>query len=189
MAEDPHQVVSEEELARKLHQLLILDGHNEVEIIHPIEGTVIVTAESYKEICKALEDVRDLSPAKRLAAKKAFERKQQFRLVRALNKAEFRRVDITDDESFGLDVDGKEIDMDGMYFLPVANYLKGVEYSDDEVGAFVAYNENHATKAPIRILHRSDCILSEAMQQLADMATEEEAQAILDHLERPEKLN
>ena len=180
-----HEVTSDAELSDQLHQLLIVEGHDEVEIVHPVEGRVIVTAATYKETCQALEDVRTMSPAQRLQAKKKHERKRQKRLVNALNyNALYHTVDITDDDNFGRDILGNEIDISGCYFLPRDQYPPYVTFGNyhNEVGAFIEQNDQHKVKPPIRILHQAGP-LSEALQQLADECTEEERQALLDNLE------
>jgi hypothetical protein len=182
---DRHEVTTDEELSEQLHQLLIVDGRDSVEVIHPIQGRVIVTAESYKETCQALEEVRTMSPAQRLQAKKKHERKRQKRLVNALNDiALYHTVDITDEDNFGRDISGNEIDISGCYFLPRDKYPPYVTFGNyhNEVGAFIEQNEQHDVKPPIRILHQGGP-LSEALQQLADECTEEERQALLDNLE------
>ena len=181
------EVSTDDELSKQLYQLLVVEGMPEVEIYHPVEGKIIVTRETYDDIVKALENVRNMSPAERLQEKNKYNRKKAAAMSKALSAAGFRVVDITDEEGFGSDVEGNEIDMDGMYFMPISQYPKDIEYTSDEVGAFIEQNEQHTAKAPIRILHQGN--LSDAMQQLADISTEEERQALLDQLEKPEKMN
>jgi len=177
------EVTSDEELSRQLHKLLVVEGRDEVEVLHPVEGNIIVTKETYLNLIEDLAAQRAMSPAERLQAKKKSERKVRQEFVKALNDAAFSTVDITDMERFGFDTDGNELDIDGCSFITVAFYPKGVEYGPDEVGAFVN------GVSVLRILHHSSVGLSEAMQLLADDCPPEEAKALLANLEKPERLN
>jgi hypothetical protein len=183
MAGDSYEAATDEELAKQLHQLLIVEGHESVTIVHPIEGNVIVTKESYEELTQALIDVKEMSPAQRIQARTKHENKQKARLRKALNDAEVRHVDITLEDGFGLDIEGQDIDMDGCTFLPAAQYIEGVLYPDNEVGAFVEQNEMHEIKAPIRIRHVGSGSLSDAMQELSDQCPPEDLEKLVESLE------
>ena len=57
-------------------------------------------------------------------------------------------VDMEDDDAFGKDVDGNDMNIDGMVFLAIHNYLKGIDVLDNEIGSFISED---FSKKPIRI--------------------------------------
>jgi len=148
-----HECSSDEELSKKLHQLLVVEGHPNVEIHHPTEGRVVLTKENYQETLKHLAKVKEMSPAERMMEHKRQVRKEQMKFRTAMITAETVTVDIDDDSSFGLDVDGNKIDIEGKTFVPVAVYLKGMEPKKNEIGCFVDESQR---KPPIRILAKPD---------------------------------
>ena len=90
-----------------------------------------------------------MSPAERLQEQKKTERRNQIRWRTQMITAKTHTVDTEDDENFGIDVDGEKIDMDGLTFLPVDNYLKGTELHPGEIGCFT---DEKGIKPPVRIL-------------------------------------
>jgi hypothetical protein len=159
---DNIEVCSDEELSRQLHKLLVVEGLPEVQVLHPVQGNIIVTKETYLNLIKDLAAQRAMSPAERLQESKKQSRKMKRALSKAFNNAPFAKVDITDMEHFGCDIDGKELEIDGCEFMAVAHYPKFIEYGPDEVGAFIN------GQAILRVLHHSSIGLSEALQILAD---------------------
>jgi len=148
---DPIQCDSDEDLSKMLHQLLVVDGHDEVEIVHPVEGVQVVTRETYEAMIENIIKARNMSPAERLLATKRIKRKMQIRFRTAMITAETRTVDIEDEENFGRDIDGKEMDIAGMTFVRVGDYLKGIQSVPKELGCFM---DESMARAPIRILEQ-----------------------------------
>ena len=138
-----------EELGRTLYQLLFVEDNPEVEIIHPVDGPIIVTKESYEEMLTSLKKAMNMSPAQRIQETKRIARQKQIRFRTAMINADTRTVDIEDDENFGKDIEGKEIGIEDMIFLATKDYLKGVEFKVNEIGAFV---DETMRRPPIRIL-------------------------------------
>jgi len=97
-----------------------------------------------------------------------------------MKNAEVRYVDISVDDSFGYDLAGDPIPMDGYAFTVVEQYPDGISFQEDEVGAFI---DEYMQRKPIRIVHRSNYGLSDAMQQLADDCPPADHQALLDKLD------
>ena len=132
-----------------MHQLLVVEGHPEVEVVHPTEGIKIVTRETYKEMIENIIRARNMSPAERLLETKRIKRRMEIRFRTAMITAEIRTVDIEDDEHFGLDTDGKEIDMAGMTFVKAPDYFKGIDLLPNEIGCFM---DEAMARPPIRLL-------------------------------------
>ena len=145
---DPIQC-NDEELGKLLYQLLVVDGHQEVEIVHPTEGIQVVTKETYKAMIDNIIRARDMSPAKRILETKRIRTKMEIRFRTAMITAETRIVDIKDDSNFGFDIYGKEIDMNGRTFVKAPDYLKGIDLLPNEIGCFV---DEAMTRPPVRIL-------------------------------------
>lgn len=141
----------DEELGALLHRLFVEQGETEVEIHHPTEGVIIYTADQWRDQLDALKRMMEMSPAERIQETKKLKARQQNRFRTAMVDAEVRTIDIEDEDvnHFGLDVDGKEIDMNGMIFTPTNSYPKGTRVILNEIGAFV---DESMRKPPIRIL-------------------------------------
>jgi len=146
---DPLQCDSDEELGKMLHQLLVVDGHKEVEIVHPIDGIKVVTQDTYKAMLENIRRARNMSPAERITETKRIKNKMEIRFRTALIVAETRTVDIEDEANFGKDIDGKEIDMAGMTFVKIEYYPKGIDGLQEELGCF---KDESMGRPPIRIL-------------------------------------
>lgn len=149
MAGDQIHNCDEEELGAMLHRLLIVEGHTEVVIQHPTDGEQVVTKESFLEMQRHIKRANDMSPAERLVENKRLKMKKQMQFRTAMIEAEFYTVDLNDDENFGFDVDGNKLDIDGLIFTPVDQYLPGIDIKEKEIGAFV---DEAMAKPPIRIL-------------------------------------
>ena len=144
-----YQVADDQELSKMLHQLLIVNGEPEVEIRHPTEGVQIVKKEDYEKTIVELKRIRELSPAKRMQERNKNERRMQFKFRTAMIKAKVHTINVSDEDSFGKDINGEELDMEGMIFMPVKNYLDGIVINENEIGCFMRENLD---KPPIRLL-------------------------------------
>jgi hypothetical protein len=144
----PHKLISDEELSKQLHQLFVVEQHETVTLQHPVEGDTTITKAEYLDTLKHLKRAADMSPAQRLQESKRIERKQQIKFSTAMITAKIYTVDIEDEDNFGKDIDGNEIDMEGMTFVPVDDYLKGITKNENEIGAFV---DESMKRPPIRI--------------------------------------
>ncbi len=149
----------DEDLGKILHKLF-QSGEDEVEIRHPKEGTVIYTkAEFYKTINQMVDKINDekRSPAERVVEKQRLEnvrKQQQIRLRTAMITADVREVDFDDENSFGKDINGESMDIDGMVFVKTNEYLTGIELKEHEVGAFI---HGEMKKPPVRITSTTEC--------------------------------
>ena len=139
----------DDELGALLHRVLIVEGHEEVEVQHPTEGTVVFTKESYLTLLKNLERVQDMSPAERYVEAQRLERKKQMQFRTAMINARIESVNLEDDNNFGKNTDGKDIGIEGMVFIPISHYLKGMEIKPGEVGCFL---DETFRREPIRIV-------------------------------------
>ena len=146
MAAEYH--TNDDELGALLHRLLIVEGEAEVEIMHPIEGQMIVTQASYQKLIDNLARLKAMSPAERIKETKRIANKRDVQFCASMIAAEIYTVDIDDEDSFGLDVDGKEVPMEAMIFLPVESYPKKIAATETELGCFV---DETMRKPPVRI--------------------------------------
>jgi hypothetical protein len=144
----PHKLISDEELSKQLHQLFVVEQHETVTLQHPVEGDTTITKAEYLDTLKHLKRAADMSPAQRHMESKRLERQQQIKFRTAMITAQVYTVDLEDEDNFGKDVDGNEMDINQMIFVPVDDYLNGIIYADDEVGAFV---DSSMRRPPIRI--------------------------------------
>ena len=149
MDDDRIHNCTDDELDATLHRLLIVEGNPEVVIHHPEDGEQVVTKESYLEMKKHLNRAKNMSPAERIIENKRLKLKKQFQFRTAMIEAKFYTVDLNNDETFGFDVDGNKMDLDGMDFVPVEKYLSGIEVKEKEIGSFV---DEGMRKQPLRIL-------------------------------------
>jgi hypothetical protein len=145
---DTLKLISDEELSKKLHQLFIVDNHESVTLQHPTEGDHTLTKQEYLTTIHYLKTARDMSPAERLQEGKRLERRQQIKFRTAMITAKMYTVDIDDEDNFGKDIDGQEIDIEAMTFVPVDQYLSGIETQELEIGAFV---DSSMKRPPVRI--------------------------------------
>jgi hypothetical protein len=145
---DTLKLISDEELSKKLHQLFIVDNHESVTLQHPTEGDHTLTKQEYLTTIHYLKKARDMSPAERLQEGKRLERQQQIKFRTGMITAKMYTVDIDDEDNFGKDIDGQEIDIEAMTFVPVDQYLSGIETQELEIGAFV---DSSMKRPPVRI--------------------------------------
>ena len=177
---DLTEVTTDEELSVQLHRLLIIEGHESVEVIHPIEGCKIITKDNYLKISAALDEIDGMTDEQKQARAEKNAKQALQKLRKWMKTAEVRYVDIADDENFGYDLAGDPIPMDGMTFIAVAQYPDGITFHDDEVGAFT---DEWMIAKPIRIIHKATYGLSETMQQLADDCPPADHDALLEQLD------
>lgn len=139
----------DEELGALLHRLFVTENNEEVEIIHPSEGAVIYTRKDYLTLLENLQSVQDMSPAQRYQEAKRLERKKQMQFRTAMIEARVEKVNLDDDSNFGKNIEGKDIGIAGMVFVPISHYLKGMDIKAGEVGCFM---DENMRRAPIRII-------------------------------------
>ena len=173
-------VSTDEELSVQLHRLLIVEGHESVDVLHPTEGMKTVTKDDYLKISAALDEVDAMTDEEKTARADKIAKKNLQKLRKWMKTAEIRFVDISDDDNFGLDIAGDPIPMDGLAFTPIEQYPPGVTYQDDEVGAFI---DEYMQRKPIRIIHKATYGLSDTMQQLADDCPPEDLETLLETLD------
>jgi len=58
-------------------------------------------------------------------------------------------VDIENDKTFGFDVDGNKMDIEQTVFVPVEQYVSGIELKENELGCFVSESLH---KPPVRVI-------------------------------------
>lgn len=135
----------------QLLQRLFAEGHDEVEVQHPVDGPIVVTRKDFAKHIADMAKVAKMSPAERLEAKKRIENikhQKQIRFRTAMLAAPVKTVDIEDEGNFGMTVTGEMLDIDGMIFIAAANYLPGIETVENELGAFIDESEQ---RQPVRI--------------------------------------
>ena len=150
MSEEPAKYhVDDEGLARMLHQLLVVEGEPEVEIVHPVDGPRIVTRAQYDQLTAHLARAKGMSPAVRLVESKRIERQKQMKFRTMLIDAQVCTVDVDDTENFGKDAEGNEMPISGLLFALVDQYPDGTEKMELELGCFF---DEQLLKPPVRIL-------------------------------------
>ena len=139
------------DLGAMLHRLLIVEGHDEAVVQHPTDGEIIVTKADYKKHLANINRVKNMSPADRVTENKRLrniKNQMQIRFRTSMISAPVHIVDIDDESGFGKDIEGNQLDIEGMIFLPVKDYPKGLELKENEIGAFIS---EFFYKKPIRI--------------------------------------
>jgi len=152
MEDDRIHNCNDDELGEMLHRLLIVEGHDEVVIYHPVEGEQVITKESYLELQKNLKKAKNMSPAKRLVETERLKNQKQIRFRTSMIDATVYVVDIEDDETYGFDVDGNKMDLEDVIFIPTHQYIDGIELKENELGCFVSESLH---KPPIRIVKQA----------------------------------
>ena len=132
---------------------LFAEGHPEVEIQHPTQGTKIITHAEFEAMQTELARAKDMSPADKMVERKRLANQCQIRLRTDLIAAEVRIVDIDDDTSFGIDVNNNPIDMDARTFMLVRDYPSGVGIQKHEIGALI---DGSGNRKPIRLVASAD---------------------------------
>ena len=151
-----HNCDSDEQLDAMLHRLFIIEGHEEVTVQHPTEGEQVMTKKYYLELQESLRKANSMSPAERLVETAKLRNKKQLQFRTAMIEAKHYVIDLDDEKSFGYDVNGIKIDIEGMNFVPADQYIKGVEVLKDELGAFVSEN---MLKPPVRLFKKPSIFL------------------------------
>lgn len=131
---------------------LFKKGATEAVVRHPIDGDITITKAQFYKYVAEIDKVRKASPAQRIKIKKRTEnvaKQMQIRFRTAMITAEVRTVDITQDGNFGMDIHGKQIDMDGMVFMPTVAYMEGIDFFPNELGCLM---DERMKKPPIRII-------------------------------------
>jgi len=141
--------VPDEELGPLLYQILVIDGHSECEIHHPTEGKKTVTKENYRKTLSEITKINKMSPSERIIEHKRIKDQHQKKHYSDMSKAKFHIVDIEDEKGFGYDISGSKIDMEGLVFIGVNDYLKTIIIKENEIGAFIHLANE---KKPVRIL-------------------------------------
>lgn len=146
------------ELASLLAHLFRDPEVMEVEIQHPVDGTQVLTREHYDELCKQLADQREMSPADRVQHN-ALERRQNIKNVDKLKRdimgAAIHTVDVVNDsaDTFGQDINGVELDIDGMMFFQASKYPPGIDIKELELGCFMDAERKRST---IRVIANAE---------------------------------
>jgi len=144
-----HNCDSDKQLAETLHRLFIVEGNEEVSVIHPVDGEQVMTRKYYLELQESLKKAKNMSPAERLVETKRLKNKKQMQFRTAMIEAKVYVVDIESDEPIGFDVDGNKMDIEISDFVPVAQYISGIELKENEIGCFVSES---LQKPPVRIV-------------------------------------
>ena len=139
----------DEELAKMLHQFFIVEGHDEVAVMHPVDGERVITKAEYLDLQKHLKKAKNMSPAERLVETKRLKNQKQIRFRTSMLEAKVYVVDIEDDETYGFDVDGNKMDLENVVFIPTHQYIDGIELKENEIGCFVSESLH---KPPIRVV-------------------------------------
>ena len=152
---DAYQCDSDQELSVLLHRLLVTDGNDSVTIQHPTEGEKTITRKEYLEKREEQKRLRELSPAQRLQEQKRIERLNEIKARRMENRfrtkmisAKVYTINLDDEDSFGKDVEGNELDIEGLAYLPVEQYPEGIQTQENEIGCFL---DETMTRPPIRL--------------------------------------
>lgn len=135
---------SDKQLSKLLHELFVVKGMPDVEIKDPANGEFrVITRDEYFEAIK----LQKMSPAKRLAEVKKQQRRNLMRLATALIVQDPVEID-ADAGKMGFDAEGNEMDVEGLTFIGVKQYPKGVNVIDREFGAFV---DDKFKRKPVRV--------------------------------------
>jgi len=148
-ADQQNHCSDDEELAVMLHKLFVVEGHEEVVIQHPEDGERVVTKKEYLELQDNLNKARNMSPAERIVESKRIRNIKQKQFRDAMLIAECYVIDLDDEDSFGLDINGTKIDIEGMDFVPVKDYISGIEKKENEIGCYASESLH---KPPVRLL-------------------------------------
>jgi hypothetical protein len=168
-------VSTDEELSIQLHRLLIEEGHESVDVLHPIEGMQTITRKNYLKVIDTLKKLDSMTEEEKIERIERVAKNNLQKLKRWMKTAEIRYVDIADEGNFGKDISGEAIPMEGLAFTPIEQYPVGIAYQDDEVGAFI---DEYMQRRPIRIVHKATYGLSDTMQQLADDSPPQDYQTL-----------
>ena len=135
---------------------LFSEGHDSVEIQHPVDGPIIITRAEFLAHVSRMDKVLKMSPADRIVANKKIKNQKKSAMIKlgwALCSVEIETIDADDDTTFAKDIDGKELDIDGMTFIAVQAYPANVEPVKQELGAFV---DEKGKRPPVRIKQKDE---------------------------------
>jgi len=149
MDNEQYQCNSDDQLSKLLHQEFVVKKVPDVEIIDSKGNSKIITAKEYRDMLRNVKRASKMNPAEKLIERNRLKNKYENKLISLLQGAKVHTVDINDESNFGIDIKGKEIDMEDMTFLLIVKYPKKVTIKENEIGAF--YKED-LSKNPIRIL-------------------------------------
>ena len=147
----------EGDLGLMLHDLFNDKIVQEVTIVHPVDGPKVVTRAEYLDMIKAASSVvresadEKHSPSENYLEKKRLERvktQMQIRFRTAMISAEVRYINLDGENDYGFDANGKKIDIDGLTFVPISDYLEGIDLVKNELGSFI---DEKGVKASVRI--------------------------------------
>lgn len=152
MNKDNAYTCDDADLGRELYRLFG-EGNEEVTVRHPVDGDVVVTKKEYFAHLAHMEKVKNMSPADTLVEKrrlKNIKKQMQMKLRKAMVTAPVHTVDFDDESSFGFDVDGNKLDVEGMMFVCVGDYPRGgIDILQNEQGAFIDEKQD---REPIRLI-------------------------------------
>ena len=132
---------------------LFSEGHDSVDIVHPTDGPITVTKAEFQKHLRDISKQQNMSPADRVIEATRLnniKKKKQDRFKAAMILAPAHEVNIEDEENFGKDIEGQELDIDKMMFMPICQYLPGINPLTHEIGCF--YDENDEERSPVRII-------------------------------------
>lgn len=128
-------------------------GAQEVEVVHPTEGSRIVTRGDFLAIQRTLAAAKG-SPAERLIAQNAERRRMQAKFMAVLATAEIRTV--CPDDEMGVDAFGQAFDCDGMIFVNVCDYPPRAQALPLEMGMLI---DEQGKRQPIRLVTHDDALM------------------------------
>jgi hypothetical protein len=123
-------------------------GVQEVEVVHPTEGSRIVTRADFLAIQRTL---RAGSPAERLLAESAERRRLAAKFLAVLATAEVRYI--CEDDEPGVDVFGATFDIEGLTFIDVSQYPPQAQLFPDEVGLL---RDDEGKRPSIRLVYHDE---------------------------------
>jgi hypothetical protein len=143
------QPIPEAELMHRLRDEFA-KGAQEVEVVHPTEGSRIVTRADFLAIQRTLRAANG-SPADRLMAQSAERRRLNAKFLAVLATAEPRHV--AEGDQVGIDIYGQQFEVEGMTFVPVDDYPPMAQPMPAEVGLLF---DEQAKKPAVRLISHDD---------------------------------
>lgn len=125
-------------------------GAQEVEVIHPTDGSRIVTREDFLAIQRTLR-AQNGSPAERLLAESAERRRLQAKFLAVLATADVRYV--CPDDPPGIDAFGGTFDIEGLTFVGTNQYPPQAQALPDEIGLLL---DDEGKRTAIRLVYHDD---------------------------------
>ena len=134
-------------------------GAQEVEVVHPREGSRIVTRADFIAIQRTLSASKG-SPAERLIAQNTERRRMQAKFMAVIATADIRTV--CPDEEMGVDAFGQSFDCEGMTFVNVVDYPPRINTVPLEMGVLI---DEQGKRQAIRLVTHDDA-MQDAMNTL-----------------------